>query len=93
MTRTHTTAAVFALSLLAAGTAQAAIITMPDGSYRAQQVDGAPKRGITKADVLSQLGEPDQRIGEVGDPPISSWRYNGFQVYFEHDRVLHTVGL
>ncbi|MEM6985644.1 MAG: hypothetical protein AAF499_03815 [Pseudomonadota bacterium] len=92
MTRKHTTALVFALSCFAFSPAHAGIIKMPDGSLRAQQVEGAPKPGRTKADVLSQLGEPEQRIGEVGDPPISSWRYDGFQVYFEHNLVLHTVG-
>jgi hypothetical protein len=27
----------------------------------------------------------------VGDPPISRWVYDHFTVYFEYDKVLHSV--
>jgi hypothetical protein len=27
----------------------------------------------------------------VGEPPISSWEYEPFVVYFEYDRVIHSV--
>lgn len=93
MRKQLTLAAVLASGLVLGGVANAGIIQLADGSLRAQQVAGAPKPGRSKADVLKQLGEPEQRIGEVGEPPISSWRYGTFQVYFEHNLVLHTVGL
>lgn len=50
-----------------------------------------PARGSTKERVLDRLGEPVNRVPPVGDPPISSWVYDDFIVYFEHDRVLHSV--
>lgn len=50
-----------------------------------------PSRGITKSQVRNQLGEPANRVPAVGEPPISSWVYDDFIVYFEHDRVLHSV--
>ena len=93
MQKQLTLAAVLVSGLVLGGVANAGIIQLADGSLRAQKVEGAPKAGRTKADVLKLLGEPEQRVGEVGDPPISSWRYGTFQVYFEHNLVLHTVGL
>ncbi len=50
-----------------------------------------PSRGMTKSRVRERLGEPGNRVPPVGDPPISSWVYDEFIVYFEHDRVLHSV--
>jgi len=50
-----------------------------------------PDRGATKAEVIQEFGEPAQRLGPVGEPPISSWEYTPFVVYFEFDRVVHTV--
>jgi hypothetical protein len=41
--------------------------------------------------VEQLLGAPQERLPPVGDPPITRWRYPEFTVYFEHDRVLHTV--
>lgn len=61
-----------------------------DGIAPAGSAD-QPNRGATKADVLADLGEPVTRRGAVGEPPISSWEYAGFVVYFEHDYVLHSV--
>ncbi|MGI9290816.1 MAG: hypothetical protein ACR2QG_06030 [Gammaproteobacteria bacterium] len=50
-----------------------------------------PKSGLSKADVASKWGEPTAEKSAVGEPPISSWEYEGFVVYFEADKVLHTV--
>jgi hypothetical protein len=43
------------------------------------------------ATVQSRFGEPSNRHATVGEPPITRWDYPQFSVYFEHDRVLHTV--
>jgi len=52
-----------------------------------------PRRGISMDDVLSEFGEPDERFGPVGEPPITEWVYGSFRVYFEHQIVLHTIDL
>ena len=50
-----------------------------------------PASGSTQASVESTYGSPNAKQAAVGDPPISSWEYDGFIVYFEYDRVIHTV--
>ncbi len=52
-----------------------------------------PKRGIDMDAVLGEFGEPDERFGPVGDPPITEWVYGSFRVYFEHEIVLHSIDL
>jgi hypothetical protein len=50
-----------------------------------------PAHGMVMEQVLQQHGEPQQRLGPVGEPPISHWVYDGFIVYFEHQHVIHSV--
>jgi len=50
-----------------------------------------PARGMTMDQVLQQYGEPQQRLGPVGQPPITHWVYNNAIVYFEHQYVIHSV--
>jgi len=50
-----------------------------------------PPRGASTTEVLRQRGEPVRRHAPVGQPPISRWEYGDFSVYFEHDRVIHSV--
>jgi hypothetical protein len=50
-----------------------------------------PHRGMSHADVQARFGAPTARVAPVGEPPISRWTYPKFIVYFEHDRVIHTV--
>lgn len=62
---------------------------------RESQVD-RPKRGITMAEVEKHFGAPVTRHPTVGGgnphrPPITRWDYNGFSVFFESDRVIHSV--
>lgn len=52
---------------------------------------GKPTRGMTQARVEANYGEPQGRKAAVGDPPISSWDYEDFIVYFEYDKVIHAV--
>jgi hypothetical protein len=52
-----------------------------------------PRRGISMDDVLNQFGEPENRFGPVGEPPITEWVYGSFRVYFEHEVVLHSIDL
>ena len=50
-----------------------------------------PKNGQSKADIESKFGTPLKKRTAVGDPPISSWKYGSYSVYFEYDLVLSTV--
>ena len=50
-----------------------------------------PKTGLTKEQVEARFGTPQKETGPVGDPPIYTWDYGQFAVYFEHDRVIHSV--
>lgn len=80
-----------ALTCLTA-TATADVLTIPPSQKAAEQAyKNIPLRGLTKEQVRAQLGEPESANAPVGDPPISSWEYLDFAVYFEYDQVLHTV--
>lgn len=55
-----------------------------------------PKRGVTMSEVEKHFGAPATRHPTVGGgsphrPPITRWDYNGFSVFFESDRVIHSV--
>jgi len=50
-----------------------------------------PKNGQNKATVEAKFGAPLKKVPAVGDPPISSWDYATYSVYFENDLVLYTV--
>jgi len=50
-----------------------------------------PTRGMTQASVEAKFGIPTAMTSAVGDPPISSWEYDGYVVFFEYDRVIHAV--
>jgi hypothetical protein len=60
-------------------------------SAAATTVPAHPARGATMESVRAKFGTPSQEIPAVGKPPISRWEYPGYVVYFENDRVLHTV--
>jgi hypothetical protein len=50
-----------------------------------------PERGMTMDGVLQRYGEPKARSGPVGNPPITTWDYDDFVVYFENQYVIHAV--
>lgn len=50
-----------------------------------------PKNGQDKATVEAKFGTPLEKLPAVGDPPISSWKYDTYSVYFEEDLVLSSV--
>jgi hypothetical protein len=52
-----------------------------------------PNRGATMSAVREKFGAPSQEAPAVGQPPITRWEYPGYVVFFENDRVLHTVVL
>lgn len=55
-----------------------------------------PHRGMTMAQVQKRFGAPVEKLPTAGGdaprhPPINRWRYNGYTVYFERNRVIHSV--
>ncbi len=83
------TITLLALVLGFVGLAGAQTLDM-DGTQPAIESAG-PTRGMTQASVESKFGTPTSRDAEVGEPPISRWEYPGFVVFFEYDRVIHSV--
>lgn len=88
--------AIFSL-LLAAGllmqSASAGDNLAIPGHVATNETQVMPRRGISMDEVLEQFGEPDDRYGPVGEPPITEWVYGSFRVYFEHRLVLHSIDL
>ncbi len=72
------------------GTVQADEVRVPVSEQGSAAIE-TPKSGITQTSVEKKFGSPQAVHGPVGDPPITKWVYSGFTVYFEYDRVIHTV--
>jgi len=83
---------VLALSLGLSGAVNAQNLDM-SGSRGSATFDepGKPTRGMTQDSVRASYGNPQSTTSPVGDPPISRWEYAGFVVFFEYDRVIHSV--
>lgn len=60
------------------------------GLVMAQEIT-FPARGTSMDGVLSQSGEPENKLESVGQPPITRWIYPDYTVYFEHQSVIHSV--
>jgi outer membrane protein assembly factor BamE (lipoprotein component of BamABCDE complex) len=50
-----------------------------------------PTTGMSRERVRQLFGEPGTENPARGNPPISSWSYQEFTVYFESDTVIHSV--
>ncbi len=50
-----------------------------------------PAAGMLMKAVEKRFGAPTNRHPTVGKPPITRWDYPGFSVFFEGDRVIHSV--
>ncbi len=61
------------------------------GVLPALSLAAMPRNGITMQEVEMQAGAPKSKSAPVGQPPITRWDYDGYSVYFENNRVLHTV--
>lgn len=82
----------FCLLSLIPGMAAAEAVKIPVGQQAAGMRDmDVPRRGMNKTDVEAAYGAPRDRSRAVGEPPISYWEFEHYFVYFENDRVLHTV--
>lgn len=56
-----------------------------------QTLPTLPISGLKMQQVVAQFGQPAEKLPSLGRPPITVWRYADFNVYFEHQTVLHSV--
>jgi hypothetical protein len=82
--------------LLAASGARADTLLIDGIAMDAQSATARPRAGLSMDAVESTYGAPAQRHTPVGgsveqQPPITRWDYPSFSVYFERDRVIHSV--
>lgn len=81
---------VLAFMLVLAFQAVSADVLIIDEVRQAGRME-LPKNGQSKADIEARFGTPVEKQSAVGDPPISSWKYDRYSVYFEYDLVLFSV--
>ncbi len=81
-------AVLVGIALLSAAASADTLETPADAAAGA-----GPQRGMTMAKVEASFGNPARRVEAVGHPPIARWEYPGFVVYFEGDRVIHSVAV
>ncbi|MEO8459454.1 MAG: hypothetical protein ABI451_02900 [Dokdonella sp.] len=94
---THVVTGLVIGLLVALGTttiAQAESLAMRNAQRSESMV--APTRGMSMAAVEQRFGKPLEVLPTRGGdtprhPPINRWRYAGFTVYFERNRVIHSV--
>ncbi len=83
---------ILTLSLGFAMAAGAQNLDISSGNQSASfDAAGKPTRGMSQASVESSFGAPQSSRQAVGDPPITRWEYPGFVVFFEFDKVIHSV--
>jgi hypothetical protein len=78
-------------ALTLAGGAHADTLLIDSLDEATAEAPARPGRGMTMQRVESRFGAPVKSRPPVGDPPITTWEYNDFLVYFEYDRVIHSV--
>jgi hypothetical protein len=88
-------APLLATILLAATSAHADSFDVHKNAAASRHGD-LPHRGMSMAQVEARYGAPVEKLPTAGGdtprhPPINRWRYNGYTVYFERSRVIHSV--
>ena len=84
-------AALLACFAALAGTVVAETLVIDDQVRVRDARIATPARGMSMRAVEQRFGAPVTRHATVGQPPITRWDYNGFSVFFEHDKVIHAV--
>ncbi len=82
------------LFLSSASLAYADSISIAEPSYSTpNSVEGVlrPVLGMSMSNVEQQYGQAENKSGPVGEPPISTWTYPNFSVFFESNIVIHSV--
>jgi hypothetical protein len=75
----------------AASAALAETVVVGDKVMVRESNTPCPSGGMLMADVERRFGAPVTRHEAVGEPPITRWDYPQFAVFFERDRVIHSV--
>lgn len=88
---TSTLATALFLTLAPVSGAFAEDLRVPVGSQADRGAQNVPRVGTTQASVKASWGQPAAIEGPIGQPPITQWNYGNFVVYFEGDRVIHSV--
>lgn len=85
---------VLAGLLLTITTAQADVLSIADPRYDVPNSNAGvlrPTQGMSMTQVEAKFGAPTNKLPAVGEPPISRWQYSDFEVFFEYDKVIHSV--
>lgn len=92
MAKLIVTAIAICFSFVGVMPAQTEVIKLSVGSQASEKQQlTRPKNGVNREQVKAQFGEPVNIVEPVGEPPISSWEYPDYFVFFEYDIVIHTV--
>jgi hypothetical protein len=91
MVAQKTAKTLLALALTLGSVAQADTLLIDGIAVDQQSASARPKSGTSMQSVEATYGAPSERHAAVGEPPITRWDYPGFSVYFEHERVIHSV--
>jgi len=84
------TSGLFAILLGLSPMSFANKMSVPVGGQTSQEIQ-KPKHGQSMQQIESEFGQPIEKSVTVGEPPITSWKYKKFTVYFEHNKVIHSV--
>jgi hypothetical protein len=85
-----TAATTFLLAPVGSAVAEELRMSVKEKAERSAQAD-LPRNGLSESSVENRWGQPESVTGPVGEPPIRQWHYQDFTVYFENNRVIHTV--
>ena len=89
------TALFLSLFLVTSGPVAADVLLID--SMQANPAVQTPRSGVSMSAVRQGYGDPLTEHPAVStsagpqQPPITRWDYSGFSVFFEHDRVVHSV--
>lgn len=78
------------LLIVSSGPLPAETLSLPEGRHDTFSVT-LPGRGMTMEQVEKRFGPPLEKHAAVGTPPITTWVYEKFTVYFEDRYVIHAV--
>lgn len=89
MNKLQIMAAAVALAVMAA--APVAADTLLITAVKQEASVRRPWSDMTMAQVEQKFGQPQKKLPAVGNPPITRWIYKNYVVYFERNRVIHSV--